>query len=252
VRDFSDVVQAARMESRGAENENRSVDEKREAKRYRGIKNSVTNRFAAVARGSAESACLHNAGGQIEIVRHDRGAENADGDVKHFAIAKDFRAREKADGGFTPQRVSKKDFVSETNGYGRDQRDDESFDQAETAALQSENEKDVQRSDEHAGKKRNAEEQLQGYGGAQHFGDFADDPKEQGGASGILFAAGLREVAAGGDAEFGREGLEKHRHQVADKNDAEKRVAEFRAAAQVGGPVARVHVADGDEITGAS
>ena len=33
--------------------------------------------------------------------------------------------------------------------------------------------------------------------------------------------------------------------------DAEQRVAELRAAADVGGPVAGVHVADGDQVAGA-
>ena len=44
------------------------------------------------------------------------------------------------------------------------------------------------------------------------------------------------------------ERLQQHRHQVGDEDDAEQRVAEPRAAGEVGGPVARVHVADGDEI----
>jgi hypothetical protein len=57
---------------------------------------------------------------KIEIVRHDRGAEDADGDVEHLAVAQDFCAREEADGGFTPNWVREKDFVSEANGDGGD------------------------------------------------------------------------------------------------------------------------------------
>ena len=45
--------------------------------------------------------------------------------------------------------------------------------------------------------------------------------------------------------------MKEHRHQVAHEDDAEQRIAEFRAAAQVGGPIAWVHVTNGDEIAGA-
>ena len=47
---------------------------------------------------------------------------------------------------------------------------------------------------------------------------------------------------------FARERLQQNRHQVGDQDHAQQRVAELRAAAEVGGPVARVHVADGDQI----
>ena len=102
------------------------------------------------------------------------------------------------------------------------------------------------------------EEEIEGDGGAQNFGEvaggdgeFAGDPKKYGHAAGIVVAAGLGEVAAGDDAEFRGERLKKHRENVADEHDAEERVAEFGAAADVGGPVAGVHIADGDEIAGA-
>ena len=66
---------------------------------------------------------------------------------------------------------------------------------------------------------------------------------------GIVIAAGLGQVAAGGDAELDAEMLEQDRHEVGDHDDGEQRVAEFRAARQIGRPVARVHVADRDEKT---
>ena len=64
----------------------------------------------------------------------------------------------------------------------------------------------------------------------------------------IVVAARLREIASGDDAELGREPLQQHRHEVREQHDAEQRVAEARAAGEVGRPVAGVHVADGDEI----
>src|SRR6266404_3227002 len=99
------------------------------------------------------------------------------------------------------------------------------------------------------------EKQLQSDGGAEDFGeitsgdgDFADDPKKNGSRAGVGFAAGLGKVAAGDDAKLGGKRLKKHRHEVAEKNDAEEGVAELGAALEVGGPVAGVHVAHGDEV----
>ena len=66
----------------------------------------------------------------------------------------------------------------------------------------------------------------------------------------IVVAAGLREIAPGDDAELRREPLEQHGHEVREQDDAEQRVAEARSAGEVGGPVAGIHVADGDEIAG--
>ena len=46
---------------------------------------------------------------------------------------------------------------------------------------------------------------------------------------------------------FSAEMLEQDRHQVRDQDDRQQRVAELRAAGQVGRPVAGVHVADRDQ-----
>jgi hypothetical protein len=57
---------------------------------------------------------------------------------------------------------------------------------------------------------------------------------------------------AGDDPKLRSEALKQNRHQVRDENDAEKRVPELRSASQIGGPVPRIHVADGYQIAGAS
>src|SRR2546426_4687824 len=45
---------------------------------------------------------------------------------------------------------------------------------------------------------------------------------------------------------LGRKRLQEHRYQVAQQDDAQKRVTKLRAAAHIGGPVAGVHVPHGD------
>ena len=79
--------------------------------------------------------------------------------------------------------------------------------------------------------------------------DLAEDPEEDDGRLGIMIAAGLGEVASGGDPELDAEMLQQDRHEIGDHDDAEQRVTKLRAARQVGRPIARVHVADRDEKT---
>src|SRR5215212_3191615 len=57
----------------------------------------------------------------------------------------------------------------------------------------------------------------------------------------------LGEVASGGDAEFDAQMLKQNRHQIRNHDDAQKRVAEPCATGQICRPVARIHVADGDQ-----
>src|SRR5580693_5272039 len=66
-----------------------------------------------------------------------------------------------------------------------------------------------------------------------------------------MFAAGLREVASCGDTELGGKRLQKHGDEAAEENDAEQRVAKFGTAADIGGPITGIHVADSDEVSGA-
>ena len=96
---------------------------------------------------------------------------------------------------------------------------------------------------------------LQRDGRADHLGeiaggdgDLAEDPQHDRDRARVAVAARLREVAAAGDAEPRGERLQQDRHQVGDHDHAEQRVAVARAAGEVGGPVARIHVADGDQV----
>ena len=63
-------------------------------------------------------------------------------------------------------------------------------------------------------------------------------------------ATGLREIAAGGDAEPRRERLQQDRHQVGEQDHRQQRVAELRTAGESRRPVAGIHVADRDHVAG--
>ncbi len=64
----------------------------------------------------------------------------------------------------------------------------------------------------------------------------------------VGFAAGLGQIAAGNDAQARAERLQQDGHGVGHDQHPQQAVAEARAAFQVGGPVAGVHIADADQI----
>ena len=135
------------------------------------------------------------------------------------------------------------------------QRDDEGLEVAEAPVHQQQHEEGVERRQARAADQRNAEQELQRDRRADHLGQVAGDDRQLAGdpehevdRSRIVVAAGLGEVAAGGDAEPGGERLQQDRHQVRQHDDEEQRVAELGAAGEVGRPVARIHVADRDHV----
>ncbi len=159
----------------------------------------------------------------------------------------------------TPVRLGADSHNSTANdpAIEADERDDERLDVAEAAVLQEQDDEHVERRQDHAPDQRQVEQQVQRDGGADHFrevargdGDFAQQPQEDGDRPRVAVAAGLREVAAAGDAEPGGERLQQDRHQVGNHDHAEQRVAVARAAGEVSCPVAGIHVADGDQVAG--
>ena len=108
---------------------------------------------------------------------------------------------------------------------------------------------------EHAREQRDMEQQVQSDGGAQHFGqiaggdrDLAQHPQRVGDRARVSFAAGLRQVALADDPQARAQSLQQNRHQVRKHQHPQKLIAEARAAFQIGGPVARIHVADADQV----
>ena len=133
--------------------------------------------------------------------------------------------------------------------------DDERFDVPELILLQVEHEQHVERGQADAPHQRQAEQQVQRDGRADHLGeiargnrDLAEQPQHDRRRARVVIAAGLREIAAAGDAEPQRQRLQQDRHQVRQHDHAQQRVAVPRAAGQVGRPVAGIHVADGDQV----
>ncbi len=188
-------------------------------------------------------------------MRHDRGAEDAHRKVEHLRITHDLHRRRKAEDDLTPVGIGHRHLHAKAYGDYQERADDERLDPAEAQVLQIENEKNVERRDEHADLEWNAEQQIEADGRADHLGEI-------GGADGYLrhhpqyVADGSRKavstclgkIAARGEAEARAQRLQQDRHEVRHQRDAQQRVAELGATGERRGPVAGVHVADGDEV----
>src|SRR5213594_4455807 len=80
----------------------------------------------------------------------------------------------------------------------------------------------------------------------------AQHPQGERGGARVVIAARLRQIAPGHDAEFRGQPLQQDRHQVGQQDDRKQRVPEARAAREIGGPVAGIHVPHGHEVARSS
>ena len=219
------------------------------------LANLIASPFAF--RGLLEFARLHDGGMQVKIVRHNRRADDADADVKHLLIRDDVRPRHESEHHADEAGFGKDQFSGEASGDGRDERDDQRLDVTKALLLEVKNGQHIERGNAATPHQRNTEEKLQGDGRADDFGqiargngDFAKNPKKPNCRRRVMIAAGLREIASRGDAELDAQMLKQDRHEIGEHDDKQQRVAKFRAACQVGRPIAGVHVTDRDEKAG--
>ena len=191
-------------------------------------------------------------------MRHHRGADNADRQIQHRRVLHDLDRRREAADHLVPFRIGHRDLNAERNGDDAEHDDDEGLDIAEAELLHPQDQKHVERGEDHADLERNSEQQIEPDRGADHFGQvggadrkLGERPERPGDEARERIAAGLRQIAPRGDAEPGAQRLQDDRHDVGDERYEQQRVAEFRAAGERGRPIAGVHIADGDEIAGA-
>src|SRR5712691_11670975 len=107
IRYFAD---AAVVERRLAQHQNGRVDKQSQAERHGRIDHRELDGLAFVLRLRLESARLHDARVQIQIVRHHRRAQDADGNVKHLAVAQNLQAGEESARSLEPKWPRKKEL----------------------------------------------------------------------------------------------------------------------------------------------
>ena len=193
---------------------------------------------------------------QVDHVRHHGRAENADRE-QHGLVS-----GELGDDGVLrdrPERRMSEPELTEVADPDHDhERGDHRLERPESIPLKSEDQERDHAGDDGGGEERDAEQQLDPERGAEKLGEVRRhrdqlglDPEAERGAAREAVAADLGQVAPRGDPELGRQRLDQHRHQVRDEDHPAERVAELRAARDVGGEVSRVDVGDAGDECGA-
>ena len=231
--------------------ENGGIDQKREVERQEAVNEIEPHRGPQAFGRPFDGAGLDNGGMEIEIVRHNRGAENTDGDEEHLRVGHNFEPGDEAAHDSAEARPDENDFNQITGPDDADQCDDDDFEKAEAPMLQVKDGQNVERRQAHSPGEGKPEKQVEGDGGADDLRqvasgnrDFAEDPKPYRCAPRIVGSARLGEVPLRHNAEPHGERLQEQRHQVRQHQDGDQTVGEARASRNVRRPVARVHVAN--------
>ena len=152
---------------------------------------------------------------------HHRCSNDANADVEHVLILNNFRAGNETQHHSGEIWLGKEKFRCKTTADGRDQGDYQSLDATEPLALQIQHGEHICGRDGATPNQRYAKEQLQGDGRADDFrqitggdGDFGENPEKPDDRRRIMVAAGLRQIASGGDTELDGQMLEQNRHEI--------------------------------------
>ena len=131
-------------------------------------------------------------------------------------------------------RIGESNLNGKAGGDDAEQDHHKRLDPAEPQMLHSEDEKHIECRDDHADFQRNVEEKIETDGGADHFGevgradgDLSQQPKRPRHRAGKCVAAGLREIAPGGNPKSRTQRLQEDRHDVREERDDQERVAEL-------------------------
>src|SRR5581483_2887414 len=189
----------AAVEDHGGEHEDGGVDEEGDGQRDGGINGIEADGVADGVIVALQFARLDQGGVEIEIMRHDGGADHADGDVEHAGTAESGMSQGAghfAEGGTGFRQHENLDEVTGANGG--DEEENDGFDAAHAQALESEQEKDVGGGADDGPEQGNVEEESEGDGAAEDFGEvagadgeFAHDPVGPAGPGRIPIPAAL-------------------------------------------------------------
>ena len=153
-------------------------------------------------------------------MRHNRGTQDTGAKQDTFGIGE---VRDKsAMGDCSPVRMAEEHFDHVTDGDDGEEAGDDRFQRAEAIAFQSKDEEGDDSGQKACDPERKTKEEVERHSRAQelsqvggHGDQFHQNPHGPNDRTREMRAAVLGQVLAGGDAEFGRESLQEHGHQVA-------------------------------------
>src|SRR5262245_16277955 len=107
---------------------------------------------------------------EIEVVWHHRGTEDAERAVEHLGVLHDLDGRREAADHLAPSGIGHGNLNAEAYGDDPEHGDDEGLDPAEAEALHPQNQKHVERGEDHADLEWNTEQKIKAYCRADHLG----------------------------------------------------------------------------------
>ena len=243
------------MERGGGRDQDRRVHQQRQRERDGAVNRGEPYSLPLARVAPVPGAGLHDGGVEVQVVRHDGGAQDSHGDVKLRLVCQDGHGRDVAVEHRRPLRLGQHDLHGEAADDERDQPEHQRLQPAHALVLQPQDQEGVERGEQHAVQQRDAEQQLQRDGGADQLGqvggadgDLGPEPQRVSDCLGEPLAAQLRQVPPGGDADPHAQCLQQHGHQRRHERHGQQRVAERRSARERRGPVAGVHVADRHQV----
>ena len=200
---------------------------------------------------------LHQAGMQVNDMRHHRGAQHAHGDVDTLSIHHGYCG---VVSDLPPVRVHKKDLdqITETNQQNKD--NDANFQAPETPQFEGQDGEDARGGDNrgekhHRGPRKPqmekvaAEKQVEAERGTKKLSqvggqrrEFRSYPQADRRRPREMFAAVLGQRASCRDAQLGGEVLDEDGHRVRPKQYPEQLVAETRSSLEIGGKISRIDI----------
>lgn len=127
VAKFGDLGLASGVERGGGEDQDRGVDQQREAKGDGAVDGGVFQRLTLFFDAVAVSAGLHDSGVQVEIVRHQGGPKDAEREVEHLGVAQDLGGGGEAFDHAGPVGIGHGDLERKAERDNAQQGDDEGF-----------------------------------------------------------------------------------------------------------------------------
>ncbi len=186
---------------------------------------------------------------QIDGVRHDGCADDADGEQQRVAIGKLRQHRMQRCRAPIDRSDEHLDEVAKPDNAN--QATDDQLDGPEPGAFEHQDAVGYNRRDDHPCEERHLEQQGKPYGAAEklgqigrHGGNLADHPHRPDNRLGKLLAAHLRQVPSGDDTKFGGEGLEQHRDQIGEQHHPKQSIAVLRPRLDIGREITWVLVGD--------
>jgi len=194
---------------------------------------------------------------QVEIVRHDRRAQDADRQNQRARLGQARQIGHRAGGQRGAIHPHDRQLHAKAQGDRGDQAQHDRFKLAKAMALETQDDQRIEPGEQHACPQRHPQQEMQRQCGTQHFGNvggndrqFGQQPQHAAGGGGIVAAGQLGEILATRQAHPHRQRLQHDRRQPAGQHHEQQAMAELRSRGDIGGPVARVHIAHGHQQAG--